>query len=166
MPRSEGIQSMNLMLLADLDEWAKVAEIGTALFAAAAIWQIYQTKKTIRDAEYAAANGWMLDLDRLFLDRPELRAKFFSDIGFDPNDHATVALVEYVADSIDFFLKHRFGVGGSSDRLQESWREWVKGCFKGSRLLREYLRRNQGTHQEKESALRTLFDACKDLPNP
>jgi hypothetical protein len=153
---------------------------------AVAIW-------TICESRYATANGWMLELDKIFVDRPKMREEFFdSNNSYDDKKHELAAFTEYVADSTDFFLRHRFRVGtwkpnvmvrmlkklrldkrlGISG-MQRSWESWVFKLFENSRVLREFLCQNKDCYRPRESALGTLFERwCNDqkkkpkLPSP
>jgi len=164
---------MLLLATGDSPNWAEavsaVCAVVTVLAIGLAIW-------TINEAKYANANGWILELDKMFLEKHRLRAAFFNPNGkFSEEDAELAALIEYAADTWDFFLRHRFGVGtglgrfrqdaapepAGIDGLQLSWQSEVFRWFNTSGPFRDYLESRSTTYRTDDSALGRLFTEWK-----
>jgi hypothetical protein len=169
-------------LLHALVDWAQIVGAGATIVGVAALWAAFVT---IRESRYATANGWMLELDKTLLEKHRLRREFFDESNkYNEFNHEMAAFTEYVADSLDFFLRHRFGVGKRStkfwarvrrplrrgrrvgiDGLQPSWENWVCGYFMRSSVLRGYLRANRDSFGSSDSALASVFEVWESKHN-
>jgi hypothetical protein len=112
--------------------------------------------KATEISQYATANGWMLDLDKVFLDHPRLRRFFRNGETIDGKHddyQEAVALAELVLDTTDFFLKHRFQL---ESKIQQSWVSWVKDSFDNGPILRETFKSQQAWYNPEDSALGKL----------
>jgi len=102
-----------------------------------ALWQGWTE---IQDSKYVSANSWTIDLDKAFLDKPELRPYFYENAAFTTNDtnyEEVMAMSEYMLDTLDSFVNHRFVT--EKKPVQQSWKNWMFFCFSNSPALRYYV---------------------------
>lgn len=151
--------------------WELLIQLGTLVVSCVALVQIKLARETLADTAYANANGWMLQLDQAFLAKPHLRPYFFGGCAVTPDDKLEAeAMAEYMLDTFDFFLKHRF----REVPLQESWRNWMFDCLDKSPLLQANLAaRGARWFLDQDSALGRLYaewrmehPAPPSAPNP
>jgi hypothetical protein len=126
------------------------------------VWFAYRQLKAANNAtaitQYANANGWVLELDRTLLAQPSLRPFFRDGVKIDekhPDYRSAAAMAELTLDTMDFFLRHRFGLQGA---VQESWVCWVKDSFDSSPLLVETFKLRRSWYNSVDSALGRLLE--------
>lgn len=90
---------------------------------------------------YSTANAWILKLDEAFLQRPHLRPYFYSGATVDNKNKGlyeqTRGMAEYILDTYESFLSHRFPNGITEK--DAGWKNWMCASFDNSPILREYL---------------------------
>lgn len=102
-----------------------------------------QTKlsaEAIRNEAYVSMSTWTLELDKAFLDQPELRPFFASGVAID-EDHAEYAKVETLAemtlDMMDSILE--LEPLFSNKESLEGWKEWMRSTFAESPIVCKHL---------------------------
>lgn len=123
------------------ERWTLIVQILTFVVGLAVILQLHQGHVEIQHEVYVNANDWMLDLDKAFLEKPELRPYFYDNITIETNDKSyfeALAMAEYELDAFDSFLNHRFVE--QHKPVQESWKNSMIFCFNHSPILRSYIR--------------------------
>ena len=90
---------------------------------------------------YANANSWILKLDEAFLQKPHLRPYFYSAAAVDTKNKVlyeqTRGMAEYILDTYESFLSHRFPNGLTEK--DAGWKNWMCASFDNSPILRDYL---------------------------
>jgi len=138
--------------------WSLIFQILTFAVGLSVLWQLWTGIRTMQDSVYTTANSWMLDLDKVLLENADLRAYFYDGKTIDPKDadYAKVmAMAEYMADTFDFFLKHRFG--SRSKPIQSSWHNDILNRIEKSPALKRYLDDNKESYRPEDSALGALY---------
>lgn len=89
---------------------------------------------------YSNANSWILRLDEAFLQKPHLRPYFYSGAVVDNKNKVryeeTRGMAEYILDTYETFLRHRFPNGITEK--DAGWKNWICASFDNSPILREY----------------------------
>jgi hypothetical protein len=162
----------------DLSTWASVgtliagfASVGSLI---AVAWQLRslakQTKEAARQAEasaeatrvsaYLTVASQMIEMDRFFADRPELRRHFYGRITEDGDDleaHRVQAAAEMIIDFADNTFMHAQHM---SVEVSASWKAYFEELISHSPVLREFLRDKR--HWYSLPALRGLLDTTAD----
>ncbi len=125
------------------EQWTLILQIITIIVGAGVFWQIREGSDEIENTKYATANSWMLDLDKAFLDKSELRPYFYEGKAIPPSTdreyRPVMAMSEYMLDTFDSFISHRFP---RRKRVQPSWKNWMIFCLNNSPALRSYMETN------------------------
>lgn len=115
---------------------ALVLEIGGFIFV---IVTLHQNTKALQRTVYVNASFWVIDLDKSFIQKPELRPYFYDNVPVKPGDKhyaEAVIMAELVVDTMDAFLEHRLGTG---QNVHEGWINWMKEMLNQSPILRTYM---------------------------
>jgi hypothetical protein len=126
-----------------LEGWSLAVSI---LGFAAVIYTIHDAAKVWKADVYSKASPWILDLDKTFVEHPELRAYFYKD-GTNPpvyeipetetNRAQVLAMSEYILDTYDAFLAERSKYGDVT--LASDWTTWMSDTFNDSPSLVRYI---------------------------
>ena len=115
-------------------------------FAAGVIYTIRDAAKVWRADVYSKASPWVLDLDKAFVEHPELRVYFYKDGTNQPvytvpdtetNRAQVLAMAEYILDTYDAFLAERSKYGDVT--LASDWTTWMSDTFNDSPTLVRYI---------------------------
>ena len=74
------------------------------------VWNQVQSRTVARDGIYAKASDWTFDLDKVFVQYPELRPYFYANKDIDEKDPVyprALAVAEYTADTMDSVLAQK-----------------------------------------------------------
>jgi hypothetical protein len=113
------------------------------------IWQTkVQTEALQLEATSAIYSG-ILDLDKIFLEKPELRPYFYEGVVIEPtavNYDKVLSIAEYKLDLFDLFWQH-------SDHLRErqdwvAWKNWISESFAKSPIMCTHLNTIQDMYGE------------------
>jgi hypothetical protein len=142
----------------------QVAGIGVGLLV---IWQINIAQKQITDGAYAAAGAWMLDLDKQFVDHPELRPFFYESEKITKTTPVELkrrvdATSEYMLDVWDSFLHTRFG--GSHRPLQPSWRSYMIDVLNSSNCLVRYCEDHVKWYNQDGEFYQLVYEPWRNSP--
>jgi hypothetical protein len=113
--------------------------VGIALISlAVALIGAVMSRRALRRSSYRTSADLLLEADRIFLDRPDLRPYFYDGVECSADDSEQRARVEAVAefylDVLETIWDHR-NEFSRVDRA--SWREWIHDLLEWSPALRQ-----------------------------
>jgi len=116
-----------------------------------AIYTLHGAAVAFENQVYTNSAPWFLDLDKAFIDKPELRHYFYRDnTKSEPaNDRLyrprALAMAEYILDVFDSYLAQRTEYGHQS--IPADWTNWMSHTFTSSPLLVRYLEDHKEWYQ-------------------
>jgi hypothetical protein len=131
--------------------------------------QITALHESLDLQSYSAINSQVSEIDKVFIDKPELRPYFYQNQAW-PKDAATQGQLTSVAerklDLFDFW----FMSARHMDRKQYdmvSWKNYFVSSFRNSRVLCDVLRTEQGQYQDELRAIASQSGCANIAPrNP
>jgi hypothetical protein len=98
--------------------------------------QLESANKSLKTAIYANMSNWTFELDKTFLQHPELRPYFYAGKDMDPGDPLYLkaeSVAELLLDNFDSMLEFRpYFPGGAP---HEGWINWMHDSFESSPVL-------------------------------
>lgn len=131
----------------------------------AACWTISDTAKAFRGSIYSSASPWIFDIDKVFIENPDLRPYFYADyrrapIYFTRRDLKspeaekaylkTCAMAEYILDTFDSYLSTRTKFGHDTLADEEGWKQWMRDTFRASPVLVRYMEEHMSWYADGE----------------
>jgi hypothetical protein len=132
-------------ILARLLTWNGATAVATIASVAILATQTLDLRRSVQRDTYQKAYETVYDLDRHFLDHPELKAYFYGGKVVDGStDALTRAKVESTAEWIsDFFDNIYYNVKSGPDEDWTAWESYIQETFRRSPALRDYLRQHR-----------------------
>lgn len=101
------------------------------------VWmQLRSANDSLRTGVYANMSNWTFELDKAFIEHPELRPYFYDKKDIredDPLFAKAAAMAEFELDNFDSIMEQeRYFPAGS---LHEGWRRWIFNGFDKSPVL-------------------------------
>lgn len=120
------------------------------------IYMIYDAAEAFKSSNYSNASPMILDLDKEFVEHPELRPYFYQDgtnqvVRANPGDTNYVqvmAMSEYMLDTFDSFLAQRVRYG--HQKIDTDWTDWMKDTFSHSPTLAHYMKEHKNWYKSGE----------------
>jgi hypothetical protein len=112
--------------------------------------QSIDLRRTVQRDTYQKAYQTVFDLDRLFLDHPELKPYFYSGQTLDAKtDPVLRARVESTAEWIsDFFDNLFYNVKLGPNEDWSAWESYIEETFRRSPALRDYVQAHRGWYSD------------------
>jgi hypothetical protein len=125
--------------------WQGLGTIATIASVVLVANQTTDLRRSVQRDTYQKAYETVYDLDRLFLDHPEIKGYFYGDRALDAaTDAATRARVESTAEWIsDFFDNLYFNIKLGPDEDWSAWESYIDETFKRSPALRDYVAKHR-----------------------
>jgi len=156
-------------LLKVLLSWEAATSIATIASAVILLIQTQQIRRSVQRDTYQKAQDRVYDLDRNFIDHPDLREYFYGD---QPIGKATDALTrarvestaEWISDLDDSILSI-FSTDPDEDSL--AWRAYIDESIRESPALRDYVKQHRDWYsQEFVDAVVRVAGAVNSGPTP
>ena len=117
--------------------------IGAIVVAGVAYFSFRFTRGQVKNASHDQATEFMLRLDRVFVEHPELRGVISDEAALPPEESGTEwqrvrAGIELVADTWEGILD-RLGRGLYAPLDEASWRNYVRRVYRDSRRVRAFV---------------------------
>lgn len=112
--------------------WASVmiASVALAASALATYLSLRLSGRTLTTMSYRSATDLVLELDRVFLDQPQLRPYFYEQAPTPPRGHSehhrVMAAAEFALDVCECIWDHRHQYSAVDC---DAWREWIHNVF-------------------------------------
>jgi hypothetical protein len=144
-----------------LAEWVSSATLAAALASVASlgvvVWQLHvlgrQTQEAARQTRLSAEAECagirmtilreMIEIDRFFCDRPELRAALYGNSdtgGADPQSQRADAAAEIILDFTECLSQHETHFDGE---IGEGWRAYLEDLYTRSEVLQDFWQKNR-----------------------
>jgi hypothetical protein len=129
-------------ILTKLLSWNGATAVATIASVAILATQTLDLRRSVQRDTYQKAYETVYDLDRHFLEHPELKPYFYGGQVVDAAaDAVTRAKVESTAEWIsDFFDNIYYNIKSGPDEDWTAWESYIQETFRRSPALRDYLR--------------------------
>ena len=128
------------------DDWQAIGAIaGVPLVVGSLLtvaFQVMREAKAERAAVYQEIVRTMLDIDGIFVERPELRKYFYRGVAIEPGDpeyERTLALAEMIVDFADNVVQQAERMG---EDLTKYWQAYLCDLYESSPPVREFWAEN------------------------
>lgn len=111
-------------------------------------FQLRNANEALSGGVNASVSTWTFEIDKAFLEHPELRPYFYGgqDIApDDPNFHKAEAMAEFLLDSFDSIESFKGDIPAGIPH--EGWVNWIYDCYGNSPLLRRYAAKQSRWYQ-------------------
>jgi hypothetical protein len=137
-------------LLEHLVSWEGLSALVTITSLALVATQTMDLRRSVQRDTYQKAYQTVFDLDRLFLDHPELKPYFYSGQTLDAKtDPVLRARVESTAEWIsDFFDNLFYNVKLGPNEDWSAWESYIEETFRRSPALRDYVQAHRGWYSD------------------
>jgi hypothetical protein len=125
--------------------WEGLSALVTITSLALVATQTMDLRRSVQRDTYQKAYQTVYDLDRHFLEHPELKGYFYGGkILDDKTDEVTRARVESTAEWIsDFFDNITYNMKSGPDEDWSAWDSYIQETFKRSPALRDYVAKHR-----------------------
>ena len=121
------------------ERWSVGIAFVSAVITIAGFWflwlQLRSTNESLRAGAYSNMSSWTFDLDKAFLQYPELRPYFYAGKDIredDPLFLRAQTMAEFLLDNFDSIMEFDRQYPGT---LHAGWRDWIYESFNRSPLL-------------------------------
>jgi len=101
------------------------------------IYTIRMSDEPIRRSLYLSMAQWTIDIDKVFIEHPDLRPYFYSGKEIELSDtqyNRALSVAEMVIDTMDSVLEHKGYFNGGAPH--KGWYHWIDDNFENSPIIR------------------------------
>jgi hypothetical protein len=117
---------------------------------AAVIWTIESGKKALTTNSYLQVYGWTYDIDKIFIEKPQLRHYFYEGDSILPNDsnyQQVEAIAEFMLDNFDAVLNNEDYFKKDLE-AKKAWVNYIRCSFHSSPILRTEFKNNLSSYRK------------------
>ena len=117
------------------------------------IWSLNAANEALKRSIYGSISNWTFELDKAFLQSPELRPYFYDGKDIDTDDPLypkAQQMAEYMLDTFDSVLEHKAYFPGTGGTPHVGWARWFYDSFDRSPILGKYIETNRRWYETSE----------------